>query len=820
MAVSSKIEEVILEITRVAGQIYNVNYNGIGSVDQPNTAISEINNLYNLAVYGLPYFGTIETSSLGFQISYNSTSDRYNVRISSGQAAFKNNLVTVPTQTIPIKKDFSKVYSLTTPGADAFKYGITVGLPYEQLANSAQIWETTVKTESLLNTSVVFVTDTTIASTLGFPIEAHVGSVYLRFSEFNSNKTGLVIDPSFKVGSNYGKLENTILADTPVRFIYQPKLKYLSGFPIETTNENPSSFNYFPELPKDWLPIAKILVINPDNPKVAGTLENAYIRTVYDFPTNSSSNPILGNSTDIGNVIQSSKSAINDLNSLSKNISVTSIIQALKAYTGKQTSGTKKTFKQFWSAQPFRPTSYYAKGISFSGLEKFQFPYDFARAYYDATGEDLNHIFATFRGDLITYNSTLMSNNKVNSALLSSIVISCSNYVSSLDSGTQIYGVSVVSNISLTEYGESVPVYTSQVSTDTTNSNYLVELTWQGTGVSNPMFYHVYKRPKLASELVERKLTNVSEINYSPYNTLTTVTDTENFEIDTPYIAMKVLANENCFIGGITFKMGYINPTAVIYNPNTTLKIGLYSSTGANPNLASPVSSEDTFRYGDLKDGTENEYTIKFSTGANLVSGTTYWLGITKSSSLLVGSGTTENFYTRSISTGTYNLLSSNDGGTWSNESKTGYFKLRGYIDTGSVAGELIRRGIQLTNRIAFSPQRLSVYVPPVESISGSTGLRFDGSSTGITSVSDSTIKNDLIVTVTARNGINGTATTLSTTVPKGTVRDTRFILGTSTDLFDRVDDVVVEPGTNLTRSNNGPILWDIYDLITVETVP
>lgn len=125
------------------------------------------------------------------------------------------------------------------------------------------------------------------------------------------------------------------MPDTPVRFIYQPKLKYLSGFPIETSNENPSSFNYFPELPKDWLPIAKILVKNPDNPIVAGTLENAYIRTVYDFPTNSSSNPILGNSTDIGNVIQSSKSAINDLNSLSKNISVTSIIQALKAYTGK-----------------------------------------------------------------------------------------------------------------------------------------------------------------------------------------------------------------------------------------------------------------------------------------------------------------------------------------------------------------------------------------------------------------------------------------------------------------------------------------------------
>jgi hypothetical protein len=29
-----------------------------------------------------------------------------------------------------------------------------------------------------------------------------------------------------------------------------------------------------------------------------------------------------------------------------------------------------------------------------------------------------------------------------------------------------------------------------------------------------------------------------------------------------------------------------------------------------------------------------------------------------------------------------------------------------------------------------------------------------------------------------------------------------------------------VTPGTNLTRINNGPILWDIYDLITIETTP
>lgn len=56
--------------------------------------------------------------------------------------------------------------------------------------------------------------------------------------------------------------------------------------------------------------------------------------------------------------------------------------------------------------------------------------------------------------------------------------------------------------------------------------------------------------------------------------------------------------------------------------------------------------------------------------------------------------------------------------------------------------------------------------------------------------------------------------------MPQGTARDTRFLLGSEVDLFDRIVDVYINPGTNLTRTNNGPILWDIYDLITVETEP
>jgi hypothetical protein len=77
-----------------------------------------------------------------------------------------------------------------------------------------------------------------------------------------------------------------------------------------------------------------------------------------------------------------------------------------------------------------------------------------------------------------------------------------------------------------------------------------------------------------------------------------------------------------------------------------------------------------------------------------------------------------------------------------------------------------------------------------------------------------------MIVTVTARNGANGTPITFTETIPQGTVRSTRFVLGSANDLFDRVDDVYVTPGANLQRTNNGPIKWSVYDFFTVETVP
>ena len=87
-------------------------------------------------------------------------------------------------------------------------------------------------------------------------------------------------------------------------------------------------------------------------------------------------------------------------------------------------------------------------------------------------------------------------------------------------------------------------VYSNLVSSNFTTSNYLVELNWSGAGITNPLFYHVYKKPQLSSDLIERKLTNINEIQYPSYNTMTTIEDNTDLLLRNGLSAFKITPNE------------------------------------------------------------------------------------------------------------------------------------------------------------------------------------------------------------------------------------------------------------------------------------
>ena len=821
MAISSKIEEILLEITKNAGNISDSLEKGIGSVEVPGSAIYEINNLLTTAQNGYPYFGIVETIPLGFLASYGATTDRYNVIFSSGTVSYNGSLISLSQQKIPIKKEFLKNYYLTGSGSTAYKYGVTIGLPLEEAQKAIQTFNTTVSTASATGDTVIYITDSISAESIGFPLEAHVGSVYLRFSGLNTEKTALFIDTNYYTSAGYGLLPSNITADTPVKYIFQPRLKYITGFPVETVSEDPEAFIYYPPMPSTWLPVAKILIKSPDNPIVAGTGNSAWVRTVIDMPTSTSSNLILGDSADVQDVVSACSSSIKNLQAYKNDISIANIINAVTSYSAALANIEGYTINKYWSLQPFRPTQYYSKGLSFSGLERFEFPENFTKAYFNINSSDLQHTFATFRGDLVTYNSPVIGTSSIASTDLTLGIIAASANVSTLQPGTQIYGVTAVRTVEGTDYVETVPTYVSAISLNTTTGNYLSELTWQGAGITNALFYHVYKRPSLSTETIEKRLTIVDDIQYAPYISLTPVTDNSNLNLS-QYTALKFTTTSDCYIGGVSIKLGFNSANQVASSGSTGLNFNIYTDNSGSPNYSGLLTEQTVLNYSDILEGSAT-YTVRFPAGINVTSGSSYWLVINKPQSFSTGVGTTD-LRLRYINSGSglaKTLNATFDGSSsWSSFTGEGYLKLRGYLDDGSVIGESFKRGIKLTGRISNTSRRLSVYVPPVDNIVDNTGLLFNGSSVAIASTTDKTIKNELVVSVTAKLGETGIEKTMSVTVPQGTVRDTRFLLGESADLFDRVTNIVVSPGTNLKRISNGPILWDIYDLITIETEP
>ena len=816
MAISSKVEEIVLELTKTVGNIYDALNYGIGNVDTPGSSIFEINNLLSMANTGFPYFGILETAPLGCDTTYDITYDPYYVTVRSGQVAYNGSVINLQPQKIPLKKEWSKNYSTSGFGA-SYKYGVTLGLPIAEVQKATQTWATTVSTTCLSGTNILFVKDATIAVSLGFPLQAFVGSYLITFSNVTDDLTGLIVDPSYYNGSSFGTLPATYYLDNPVTFLFQPRVKYITGFPVLETSENVNTFDYFPPLPQSWIPISKVMVKNPENPVVVDS-GTGLTRTIVDMPTEISTYQILGDSTDKNLIIQSCIEANNALTDYKSNDYVRSTVSAVYRYLSTVSSNSGVTNRELLATQPFRKTEFYSKGTSFSGLERFELPYNFAKAYYETIGSDTQHTFAVFRGDLITYNAAIGSSNMAAATGLTTEVIPCSNYISSLSSGTQIYGVTIVYNISTDEYVESIPVYSNLVSSNFTSSNYLVELNWSGAGITNPLFYNVYKKPQLSSDLIERKLTNINEIQYPSYNTMTTVEDDTDLLLRNGITAFKITPNEDCFIGGVSLKFKYIAGGQSIGSGTTGLSVSIYSATGSTPTPNGMITSSSVVRNADIQQGT-NEYTVKFDNGANLEQGTSYWLMVNKPSDFTTGLGST-NLFTRVISGSSgQGLTSINSGSSWTGTGGTAYYKLRGYLDSGNISGDILRRGIKLTNRIALQPSKLSVYVPFVDDLTVSNVV-FNGSTTGIATTDDQTIKNDLVVTVIAKNGESGELTTLTTTVPKGTSRNQRFALGNDLQVFDRIVDAYVTPGTDLTRINNGPILWDIYDLITIETTP
>jgi hypothetical protein len=279
---------------------------------------------------------------------------------------------------------------------------------------------------------------------------------------------------------------------------------------------------------------------------------------------------------------------------------------------------------------------------------------------------------------------------------------------------------------------------------------------------------------------------------------------------------IKISSFSGTQLGGLRLKL---RKTSSVRNDNDFLTIHLHANNAGSPGAV--VAAGTPIYFKDLTTSPAF-YTSQFD--YVLSGGSTYWIVIGRSSPPVGARIST--YISTSVVTGQYGYApdgEQNNTGTWTlQNNKTAYLRLLGWLDYGRTGLYLTRRGIRLTNNKAQTGRRLSVYVPAVE-ITSDRGRLPSVSQSGenVESSEDTSTKNELLVTVKARLGATGKVVQLPTvTIPRGTSRDTRFLLGGASDLYDRVDDIQVVPGANLRLMTDGSIDWSVYDLITVETAP
>lgn len=785
MATTPVIEEYITELARAIGNAYDAVNDGVGDENTPGTALFEVAQLRDLASGNLPRFGILSAQAPPFAVTMDTNSSF--VRVSGGQVGYQGQVLAVAPQRVSLARTFFSTYPST------YQYGVRLGFPLAEAAKATQVYVTTVSQDAAAGSLALPVSNISLPVSLGFPLQAYIGTAFVAFSGLDATGTMLKVDPGF----NRGVLPTAFSAGTSVNFQVSPRVMAVYGLPVIASGNNPATFSYYPIMPPDWLPIADILVTNPASPAVVirGGGNLAINSTALIWPAPSAASPLFSTADSVV-IVNACDSARTALRQVAAAGGVGDVISALEQYTNAISNSTTTSFSAYWASQPFRATSFFARGVSFAGLERLEFPDSFCRAYYASQGTDLQHTFALFRGNLYSSVAPLAGSAPANVYLHS---YQSGVAPSSFNRGGYTYGVSAVN-----ANGETAPHYGGIVATSNDPVTFLNEI--QYDIVSGAQFYHIYRLSTQAGDISEYRITSDGQVTGSGKFSTASVVPNSDMALSSLGEAYKLVASSGTQLGGIQIQLKAT--TLTITNTTDAVTVALYSDNAGIPGTLLATGTQ--IPYGAL---TTSYQTFISQLDHSLTFGTSYWVVLSRTASPLGGA---VQLYAQSV--GTAQTASSADLTTWTMvNSVTAWIQPLGFLDNNRHGTFLTRRGIMLTGKTALVPRRISVYVPPLIPLNDNIPVV---SNLPPADTNGFVTRNDLNVTVTAQNGAAGSPTVLTITVPKGTPRDTRFLLGTASQLFDRVTDVYVTPGTNLTTGAYGMIQWSDYDFITVETMP
>jgi hypothetical protein len=792
-----------MEHARMVGEVHDAVVRGVGDEDTPGTAIFELTQLQTIAQSGLPLFGVLADEDADFAVGYD-PADKYNIQIGAGEIGYKGQRIGVPPQKVSIKRTYGSSFT------SSHRFHVAIGLPMAEARNASQVWSSVTSASSSAGSATLSIKDMSIATRLGFPLQAHVGGIFVVFSGLSADGQALLIDPSFDNGSSgpnkYGVLPSEVSRGTAVRFVYSPRVRAVYGVPVIDGSDAFDAFQYKVGIPTDWLPIAEAIVAHPEDPFVVSISENEYlVRGIVEaFPAPDDEDPLF-DPADANRIIRACSSAKASIRQNVSSATVSDLVAALEDFTTQVASTPSQTFNGFWSEQPFRGTSYFARGVSFGGLERPEFTMSFARAYYAMRRSDVQHTFAIFRGDLYDSVTPLIGEAP---ATVQGAHRPMSEMVSPSNSteivrGSYVYGVTAVTN-----NGETAPRYTSITCDSAGNGPYFNSIGF--SNVEDALYYNVYRRATLVGDCNEFLLTAPGEVaGFGIYEKPNLAYSSEQAVGDGLSFKFRATGTRLDSLRVVLRRSGAITNAEFV-------RISVQDDVSGEPS-GNPIGTEVLVPFSSL--GTAAKGFVARLL-AELTDAADYHVVIETTAAPEGGA-----VLARTASTDQENVMT-RSGSEWSSDSATGELDIYyGFVDLGASGRLLTRRGVRLTGRQSLTPRRLRIFVPPIQDVGRGFEPEFervDAEEEYVGSPEDTRTRNEMIVTVTARLGDSGSPVTFVETVPQFSSRGWSKVLGTENQLFDRVSDVQVRPGSsaNLRLGASNNVMWSLYDLVTVETAP
>ena len=852
-------ENFLYNLSQSIGISYSLKNNVLGSKTNPNSALFNLNQIRSILLYGAPIFGVYDNPNSFSSINFNPINKSFN--ISSGQVFYNTNLITVPSQIIPAN-DYTDL-----PGQKYYQFY----LDYNDFNLASTVFSSTIVA---INGNSITVNQLPPQQYLNNFGQININGYLVNVLSINSNTNTINLNQNI---SNYAYIDST------VNMIFQPVVKALittaingtppqisipaSGIILASATINiDSNYNYALSGAINELFVSYQKYSNPASMFPSQNAYNAFLtsvntsirlyNTIQDYSVESS---LVNSFINYTNGISESSQTF-DQYWHSQPYTPTQFFQYGTGYQGLQKPDFDSRFKDFWyyyqntdltrTLAIFRGDIYGGNAYVGSALGYFNGSVGVSN-YSDFSGESTlptgtysyGVSAVTPSGEYIPVyasSSNNYFNNKVNNYI---------SWTSPTISNLLFFHV-YRSSFQTNGFNQSRITAPFQVTGYTLNDSILPQTGTQGIGSSNFSFQILSSS---SAGIIGGIYFNASIVDNSA---LTGIQSCQIISPGSNYITPYAIISGsgtgaaislststiNGVIGCITsaniisFGSGYTESTTIsIFDSSSTnaggavinpilsqLNCGIYTGTSSHP-IGSAITVLDSIPIVSISSGSI-QTPVNMNTSTNFIglnSNTNYWALFSMNTPYTLNSNQVISFATNSgYST---NYATTNDYIHWNIGTSNCQIAKLGFIDQGSSGTVISSNGVYLTNDMCATPLQLQLYIPNMD-FSSSTfnylGPYIIQNGIGTTVLP---IQNSMTVYVTAQNSITGIQSTLIGNIPRGTARNTSILLGSSTDVFDSVLNVFVEPNLNLGVNfvpNTSLINWTVYDFFTVDSAP